>query len=93
MKKRRPAEEIVAMVREAENEIAKGTPVEQVCQKLNLAPATLVRWRHRYGGLSTPEAKRLKELERENAQLQKLVARAELEKDILRAALKRLGKA
>ena len=93
MKKRRPAEEIVGMVREAENEIAKGIPVEDVCRKLNIAPATLVRWRHCYGGLSSPEAKRLKELERENGQLHKLVAKAELEKDILRAALKRLGKA
>lgn len=93
MKKRRPAEEIVALVRQAENDIATGTPVEEVCRKLNLAPATLVRWRHRYGGLSTTEAKRLKELERENVQLHKLVARAELEKDILRAAVKRLGKA
>lgn len=93
MKKRRPAEEIVALVRQAENEMAKGTPVEEVCRQLNVAPATLVRWRHRYGGLSTPEAKRLKELERENAQLHKIVARSELEKEILRAALKRLGKA
>lgn len=93
MKKRRPAEEIVAMVREAENEISKGVPVEDVCRKLAVAPATLVRWRHRYGGLSSPEAKRLKELERENAQLHKIVARSELEKQILREALKRLGKA
>lgn len=92
MKKRRPAEEIVALVREAETEMAKGIGVEEVCRKLNVAPATLVRWRHRYGGLSTPEAKRLKELERENAQLHKLVARAELEKQILREALKHLGK-
>jgi len=92
VKKRRPAEEIVALVREAENDMAKGSPVEEVCRKLNIAPATLVRWRHRYGGLSTPEAKRLKELERENAQLHKIVARSELEKQILREALKRLGK-
>ena len=92
MKKRKVAEEIVALVREAENEMAKGTPVDEVCRKLNVAPATLVRWRHRYGGLSTPEAKRLKELERENAALHKLVARAELEKQILREALKHLGK-
>jgi putative transposase len=92
VKKRKAADEIVAMVREAENEMAKGTPVDEVCRKLNVAPATLVRWRHRYGGLSTPEAKRLKELERENAALHKLVARAELEKQILREALKHLGK-
>ena len=93
MKKRRPAEEIVRMVREAENEISKGVPVEEVCRKLGVAQATLVRWRHRYGGLSTPEAKRLKELERENAQLNRIIARSELEKQIMREALKRLGKA
>ena len=93
MKKRRPAEEIVALVREAENELAKGTAVEEVCRKLNVAPATLVRWRHRYGGLSSPEAKRLKELERENAQLHKIVARGELEKQVMREVIKRLGKA
>lgn len=92
MKKRRPAEEIVAMVREAENDLAKGTPVEEVCRKLNVSPATLVRWRHRYGGLSTPEAKRLKELERENGQLKKLVAQSELEKQVMREVIKRLGK-
>ena len=93
MKKRRPAEEIVTMVREAENELAKGTPVEEVCRKLNVAPATLVRWRHRYGGLSSPEAKRLKALERENGQLKKLVAQGELEKQVMREVIQRLGKA
>ena len=51
MKKRRPAEEIVTMVREAENGLAKDKSVEEVCRKLNVSPATLVRWRHRYGGL------------------------------------------
>jgi putative transposase len=93
VKKRRPAEEIVALVREAENELARGTAVEEVCRKLNVAPATLVRWRHRYGGLSSPEAKRLKELERENVQLHKIVARGELEKQVMREVIKRLGKA
>ena len=92
MKKRRPAEEIVTMVREAENDLAQGTPVEEVCRKLNVSAATLVRWRHRYGGLSSPEAKRLKELERENGQLKKLVAQAELEKQVMREVIKRLGK-
>lgn len=93
MKKRRPAEEIVALVREAENDLAKGTPVEEVCRKMNIAPATLVRWRHRYGGLSSPEAKHLKELERENVQLKKIVAQSELEKQVMKEVIKRLGKA
>ena len=93
MKKRRPSEEIIVMVREAEGEIARGVPVEEVCRKLEISTATLVRWRHRYGGLSSPEAKKLKELERENVQLKKLVAEGELEKQVMREVIKRLGKA
>lgn len=93
MKRRRPAEEIVRLVREAENDIGNGVPVEEVCRKLEVSAATLVRWRQRYGGLSTPEAKRLKELETENTRLKKALAESELDKQILKEAVKRLGKA
>lgn len=91
MKKRRQAPEIVSLIREAEGELAKGMPVEEVCRKLQISEATLVRWRQKYGGLSTPEAKRLKELERENTELKHLLAESELAKRILKMALK--GKA
>ena len=69
MKKRHTPEEVVVKVREAEFEMGKGVPVDEVCRKLGISEATLFRWRHRYGGLSTPEAKRLKGLERENRDL------------------------
>ena len=92
MKKKHKPEEIVAMVREAEMDLGKGVPIEEVCRKLDISQPTLFRWRHRYGGLSTPEAKRLRELERENKDLKEMLAEAELAKKILRAALKHLGK-
>jgi transposase-like protein len=92
VKKRYTPEEVVAKVREAEVDLGKGVPVEEVCRKLDVSPPTLFRWRHRYGGLSTPEAKRLKELERENKDLKEMLADAELAKKVLKAALNHLGK-
>jgi len=92
VKKRQPAEEIVRVVREAEILLAQGIPVDEVCRKLAISESTLVRWRHRYGGLSTPEAKRLKELERENGDLKQIVAELELDRRLLKAAVKHLGK-
>ena len=93
MKKRQPVEEMVRVVREAEALLAQGKPVDEVCRQLAISESTLVRWRQRYGGLSTPEAKRLKELERENADLRHIVADLELAKRFLQEAVKRLGKA
>ena len=92
MKKRQPVEEMVRMVREAEALLAQGKAVEEVCRQLGLTESTLVRWRHKYGGLSTPEAKRLKELEKENTDLKHIVADLELAKRVLQEAVKRLGK-
>lgn len=93
MKKRHKPEEVVAMVREAEADLGKGVPVEEVCRKLNVSQPTLFRWRHQVGGLSTPEAKRLKALEKENKDLKEMLADAELAKKILKTALKLAGKA
>lgn len=93
MKKKHKAEEVVAMVRDAEVELGKGVPVEEVCRKLDISQPTLFRWRHKYGGLSTPEAKRLKVLEKENKDLKEMLADAELAKKVLQTALKHLGKA
>ena len=93
MKKKHKAEEVVAMVREAEADLGKGVPVEEVCRKLDISQPTLFRWRHKYGGLSTPEAKRLKVLEKENKDLKEMLAESELAKRILQTALKHLGKA
>ena len=92
MKKRHKPEEVVAKVREAEVEMGKGIPADEVCRKLGISEATLFRWRHRYGGLSTPEAKRLRGLERENRDLKEMLAESELAKRVLQVALKHLGK-
>ena len=93
MKKRQPVEEMVRVVHEAEALLAQGKPVDEVCRQLAINESTLVRWRQKYGGLSTPEAKRLKELERENVDLRHIVADLELAKRFLQEAVKRLGKA
>lgn len=93
MKKRQPVEEMVRIVREAEALLAQGKPVDEVCRQLAISDSTLVRWRQKFGGLSLPEAKRLKELERENGELKHIVADLELGKRFLQEAVKRLGKA
>jgi len=93
VKKKHKAEEVVAMVRDSEVELGKGVPVEEVCRKLDISPPTLFRWRHKYGGLSTPEAKRLKVLEKENKDLKEMLAESELAKRVLQTAMKHLGKA
>ena len=91
MKKRQPMEEMVRIVREAEALLAQGKPVEEACRVLGISESTLVRWRHKYGGLSPPEAKRYRELERENGHLKELLAESELARRALSVALR--GKA
>ena len=79
-------EQIISKLREAEVELARGLKVPQVCKKLEVTEQTYYRWRKRYGGLRMDQAKRLKELERENTRLKKLLVEAELDKAILREA-------
>ena len=85
-KKRQGAEQIIPKLMEAEVELARGLKVPQVCKKLEVTEQTYYRWRKKYGGLRMDQAKRLKDLERENARLKKLLAEAELDKAILREA-------
>jgi transposase-like protein len=66
-KKRHTPEQIIDKLREAEVELAKGVSVPQVCKKLGISQQTYYRWRNDYGGMRTDQAKRLKELEKENA--------------------------
>ena len=68
--------------------LAAGQSVGQVCQTLEVSEATFNRWRNQYGGMKAEEAKRLKELETENARLKKMVADLSLDKEILEEALK-----
>ena len=64
----------------------QGMTVSECCRKIGVTDNTYYRWKKEYGGLNLDQAKRLKELEAENARLKKLVAEAELDKAILREA-------
>jgi putative transposase len=77
-------EQIVRKLRQAEGKLATGSTIPEVARELGISEATFHRWRNRYGGMRSPEAKRLKELEKENARLKKLVAEKELDIDILK---------
>lgn len=84
-KKHRP-EQIIAKLREADAQLAGGASMAQICQKLEVSEATFCRWRNQYGGMKSGEAKRLKELEQENARLKRLVADQALDMLILKEA-------
>ena len=84
--KRFKVEEIIRKLREAEVEQAHGHTVPQAWKKIGVAEQAYYRWRKEYGGLRIGQAKRLKELEKENTCLKKLLAEAELDKSILREA-------
>ncbi len=83
-RKRYTAEQIITKLREAEVELAKGQTTPQVCTKLGISDQTYYRWRKEYGGLRVDQAKRLKQLEHENARLKKLVADLSLDNSILK---------
>ena len=85
-RKRYRAEQIISMLREAEVELSRGMTTPDICKKLGIAENTYYRWRKAYGGLRVDQAKRLKELERENTQLKKVVADLSLDKAILKEA-------
>ena len=87
-RKRFTPEQIIHKLREAEVELAKGQVTAQVCKKLGVTEQTYYRWRKEYGGLRVVQAKRLKELERENTRLKRLVAEQALDNAILKEAAK-----
>ena len=83
-RKRHTAEQIIGKLRTAEIELAKGLSTAEVVRKLGIAEQTYYRWRKEYGGLRLDQAKRLKELEKENTRLNKLVADQALDNAILK---------
>jgi transposase-like protein len=85
-RKRHTAEQIIRKLREAEVELAKGQTTGEVARKLGITEQTYYRWRKEYGGLRLDQAKRLKELEKENARLKKLLAEQTLDNAILKEA-------
>ena len=85
-RKHHTPEQIINLLRQAEVELAGGQTVPQVCRKLGVTEQTYYRWRKEYGGVRTDQARRLKDLERENDRLKRLLAEAEPDKAILREA-------
>ena len=79
-RKRHSPEQIVRKLMAADRLLAEGKDTAAVCRELGVCEATYHRWRNQFGGLKAEDAKRLKELERENATLKRLLADAELEK-------------
>ena len=81
---RHTPEQIVRKLREGERLLNECKDLTEVIRHLEIAEATWNRWRNQYGGMKAPEAKRLRELEMENARLKKLVANQALDIDMLK---------
>jgi transposase-like protein len=77
-------EQIVTLLRQIEVEVANGKATPQACRDAGITEQTYYRWRKEYGGLKLDQAKRLKELEKENLKLKRLVAELSLEKQVLK---------
>jgi putative transposase len=89
--KRRSPEPIIRKLREAEAHLAEGGTIATVCQKLSISEPTFHRWRNQYGGRKTSDAKRLKELEQENAGRRRAVAQLTLDKQMLQDVVEKKG--
>lgn len=85
-KKQYRPEEIIAKLREADVLLAQGIKVPEVCKTIGVHPITYYRWRKEFGGLKITQAKKMKELEKENARLRKAVSDLTLDKLILQEA-------
>ena len=85
MKKRYSDEQIIGFLREAD----AGVSVKELCRRHGFSEGSYYLWRGKYGGLSVPDAKRLKALEAENARLKKLLAEAMLEQEATREVLRK----
>jgi transposase-like protein len=83
-KKRFSSEQIITKLRQIEVQLAQGKSIALACKEAGISEQSYYRWRKEYGGLQIEQAKRLKDLERENARLRRLVAELSLEKQILK---------
>lgn len=83
-RRRHTPEQIVRKLREGDRMLNEGVDVASVCRHLEVSEQTFHRWRAQYGGMKADDAKRLKELEKENQRLKRIVADKELEIDALR---------
>jgi transposase-like protein len=84
VRRRHTPEQIIRKLREAERLLGEGAPIADVARHLEVSEQTYQRWRNQFGGMKADDAKRLRELERENARLKRIVADKELEIDALR---------
>jgi len=85
VKKRFTEEQIIGFLREAD----AGIPIKELCRKHGFSEASYYLWRSKFGGMSVPDAKRLKELETENTRLKKLLAEQMLENEVIRDVLRK----
>ena len=86
-RKRFTAEQIIGLLRQAEVELAKGRTVGEVSRTIGVSEQSYYRWRNEYGGLKVDQARKLKDIERENVRLKRAVADLTLDKLILKEAL------
>ncbi len=86
-RKRFTAEQIIGYLREADVKVSQGMNVGQICREIGIAEQTYYRWRREYGGMKVDQARRLRDLEKENTRLKKAVADLTLDKLILKEAL------
>ena len=85
MKKRFTDEQIIGFLKQADS----GLPVKELCRKHGFSEASYYLWRSKFGGMSVPDAKRLKELESENTRLKKILAETLLEAEVVKEALRK----
>ena len=87
-RKYRKPEQIIKLLRQAEAKSAQGQSIDDICRQLGISDATYYYWRKQYGKMELNEVKRLKELQKENGRLKKLVANQALDIDILKETLR-----
>ena len=87
-RRRHTPEQVIRKLREADRLLAEGAEITDVARHLEVSEQTYHRWRNQYGGMKADDAKRLRELERENAALKRIVADNELENLALREIAK-----
>lgn len=85
-RKRLQPEKIILKLREVEIQQGKGLDLITACRNVGITDATYYRWRKRYGGMQIDQAKKYKEMERENSRLKKIVANLSLDNEILKEA-------
>jgi len=88
VKKGYAPEQIIGKLREAEILLSQGSSIAEVSKKIGITEQTYYRWRKEYGGMRVEQAKKLKELEKENIRLKKLVADLSLDNSILKEAVR-----